>query len=159
MVHVGRRPGSLVQLPTVKPCDLPEIKTPYRLTRRAALKGMRDFLTRAGVWGLEITTRKAAEGTRAHFCGQLSYLKMLRTAARTEKKAARGVLVCSRCAARRGAVLRTLRGGANESPRGTGRFLGCQVEKNNWISRRLCLIPFKLLMIFPSIQPTDRNCA
>ena len=35
----------------------------------------------------------------------LSYLKMLRTAARTEKNGARGVLVCSRCAARRGAVL------------------------------------------------------
>jgi len=34
-----------------------------------------------------------------------SYLKMLRTAARTEKNGARGVLVCSRCAARRGAVL------------------------------------------------------
>ena len=45
------------------------------------------------------------------FDGVLSYLKMLRTAARTEKKAARGVLVCSRCAARRGAVLWTLRGG------------------------------------------------
>ena len=35
----------------------------------------------------------------------LSYLKMLRTAVRTGKKATRGVLVCSRCAARRGAVL------------------------------------------------------
>jgi len=34
-----------------------------------------------------------------------SYLKMLRTAARTEENGARGVLVCSRCAARRGAVL------------------------------------------------------
>ena len=35
----------------------------------------------------------------------LSYLKMLRTAARMKKEAARGVLVCSRCAARRAAVL------------------------------------------------------
>ena len=35
----------------------------------------------------------------------LSYLKMLRTAARTEKNGARGVLVFSRCAVRRGAVL------------------------------------------------------
>ena len=34
-----------------------------------------------------------------------SYLKMLRTAARTEKNGARGVLVCSSCAVRRGAVL------------------------------------------------------
>ena len=34
-----------------------------------------------------------------------SYLKMLRTAARTEKNGAHGVLVWSRCAARRGAVL------------------------------------------------------
>jgi hypothetical protein len=43
---------------------------------------------------------------RAPLFGEvLSYLKMLRTAARKEKKAARGVLVCSRCAARRGAVL------------------------------------------------------
>ena len=31
--------------------------------------------------------------------------KVERTAARTEKNGARGVLVCSRCAARRGAVL------------------------------------------------------
>ena len=44
---------------------------PCRLTRRAALKGMRAFLNRAGVWGLGITTRKAAEGTRAHFCAGL----------------------------------------------------------------------------------------
>ena len=44
-----------------------------------------------------------------------SYLKMLRTAARTEKNGARGVLVCSRCAARRGAVLRSLRGGPNQA--------------------------------------------
>ena len=35
----------------------------------------------------------------------LSYLKMLRTAARTKKNAARGVLVSSRCAAHRDAVL------------------------------------------------------
>jgi len=35
----------------------------------------------------------------------LSYLKMLRTAARTEKNGAHGVLVWSRCAARGGAVL------------------------------------------------------
>ena len=35
----------------------------------------------------------------------LTYLKMLRTAARTEKNGAHGVLVWSRCAARRGAVL------------------------------------------------------
>ena len=35
----------------------------------------------------------------------LSYLKMLRTAARTKKNGAHGVFVCSRCAARRGAVL------------------------------------------------------
>ena len=39
----------------------------------------------------------------------LSYLKMLHTAARTEKNGARGVLVCSRCAARRGTVLFTRR--------------------------------------------------
>ena len=35
----------------------------------------------------------------------LSYLKLLRTAARTEKNGAHGVLVLSRCAARGGAVL------------------------------------------------------
>ena len=34
-----------------------------------------------------------------------SYLKMMRTAARTEKNGAHGVLVWSRCAARGGAVL------------------------------------------------------
>jgi len=32
---------------------------------------MRVFLTRAGVQGLGITTRKAAEGTRAHLCAGL----------------------------------------------------------------------------------------
>ena len=53
----------------------------------------------------------------------LSYLKMLRTAARTEKNGARGVLVCSRCAARRGAVLWSLRGGPNQAPCQTQRIL------------------------------------
>ena len=58
------------------PCDLPEIKIiggPCRLTRRAALKGIRVILTRAGARGLGITTRKAAEGTRAHFCAGQDY--------------------------------------------------------------------------------------
>ena len=37
------------------------------LQRCAALKGMGAFPARAGAQGLEITTRKAAEGTRAQF--------------------------------------------------------------------------------------------
>jgi len=47
--------------------------------------------------------RSKATGTL--FDEVFSYLKMLRTAARTEKNGARGVLVCSRFAARRSAVL------------------------------------------------------
>jgi hypothetical protein len=73
VVHVGRRLGSLVQLSAVQSCDLPEIKAPCRLLRRAALKGIRVFLTRAGARGLGITTRKAAEGTRANFCAGLCW--------------------------------------------------------------------------------------
>ena len=41
----------------------------------------------------------------------------------------RGVLVCSRFAARRGAVLLTLRGGTNEPPRGTERLLDVGFKK------------------------------
>jgi len=59
VVYMRRRLGLLVKLSTVKSCDLAEISTPCRLTRRAALKGIRVFLTRAGARGLGITTRKA----------------------------------------------------------------------------------------------------
>ena len=58
------------------------------------------FLSRLHV--LNYGARKAATVNSNEV---LSYLKMLRTAARTEKNGAHGVLVWSRCAARGGAVL------------------------------------------------------
>jgi hypothetical protein len=57
------------------------------------------------VWRLHLSTIEQSKPTGTLSGDQLSYLKMLRTAARTNKNAARGVLVSSRCAAHRGAVL------------------------------------------------------
>ena len=54
---------------------------------------------------LHLLINGARKAATANSNEVFSYLKMLRTAARTEKNGARGVLVCSRCAARRGAVL------------------------------------------------------
>ena len=45
--------------------------------RAAAQKAARVFLARAGAQGLRIATRKAAEGTRAHFVACDSFLVAL----------------------------------------------------------------------------------
>ena len=50
------------------------------LKRCAARKAARVFLARAGAQGLKIATRKAAEGTRAHFgAANIVHLALLST--------------------------------------------------------------------------------
>ena len=69
VVDVVRRLGSLVQLSAVKSAISPRSKSRVRecvFATRAARNGKHVFLTRTGARGLEITTRKAAEGTSAH---------------------------------------------------------------------------------------------
>ena len=66
---------------------------------------LRQIATRTFESRVHLLDNGAKQGNGHVFDEVLSYLKMLRTAARTEKNGARGVLVCSRCAARRGAVL------------------------------------------------------
>ena len=51
--------------------------TGCRLARFAPLQGMGAFQPRTGAQGLEITTRKAAAGTRAHFVACKSFLVAL----------------------------------------------------------------------------------
>ena len=64
-----------------------------------------QIATRAFVNRLHLLNYGKSKSATAGSVKVLSYLKMLRTAARTEKNGARGVLVCSSCAVRRGAVL------------------------------------------------------
>ena len=80
VVHVGRRLGSLVQLSNAHSATCP-ISNSWSelggLARCAARKAARVFLARAGAQGIRIATRKAAEGTRAHFVACDSFLVAL----------------------------------------------------------------------------------
>ena len=80
VVHVGRRLRSLVQLSNAHSWIWPRSNYPATgvLSQGAlARKAARVFLARAGAQGLTIATRKAAEGTRAHFVACDSFLLLL----------------------------------------------------------------------------------